>query len=474
MLEEFSQEVQLWIDSWPDGLIAANDNHYVEYISPEASRVLGWSVSDTKGKTVHELLCATSRSYLHSPEDCPLCHPLESAKVNSTVWKSRGGFNIGVDCRIIAIKGSRQVNRLLSFQNNYEAEYSQNELEKYAEYVDKNPEPIVEFDGSGQMMFSNTAMQDQLLDKGFDDLGAPLIYPENLSSLCLKCREDKEVIRDVDVQVGDSWYRWQFHPMKSGGEVSVMGYAFDITEQKEMELRIELEKAEARRDFFAKMVHELRTPLNAIIGFSQVLLRRVEGVVPAREYGHLESIRTAGLQLNEMISDTLDISKIDAGKMSLEIERFSLNGVLDSFSTQVQGLAEGKGLIYDVDCQVDVWLCSDLNKVRQILINLISNAIKYTPTGHVQVTVMTVEDPELGDCAQIDVTDSGIGIPQEEIGALFRAYQQVSEVKNKGIQGTGLGLALVSELTDMLKGRIDVFSVPGTGSTFAVILPLEL
>lgn len=475
LLDDFKEEALTWFSQWPDGLIAVNSDDSVIFLSPSASSVLGWDVGEAEGQKLHDLLCVQSRGYAHPAEECPLCNikkKTESPLVQSSVWLNKSGHNIGIDYRVISLS-SGVVDRVISFQNNLESQHSQGELEKYAEYVDKNPAPIAEFDGDGQMIFGNSAMHEQLLKKGFNEFGVARIFPGNLKSLCQESWKKRKIIRHIDVQIEASWYRWHLHPMDSEDSISVMGYAFNITDQKQVEQRIEREKAEIRRDFFAKMVHELRTPLNAIIGFSQILLRRTDGVIAERDTSNLRSIRAAGLQLNEMISDTLDISKIDAGKMSLDIESFKLIRVFESFQDQLQSLAEAKGLEYSVHCDRAIELESDIKKVRQIIINLISNAIKYTVNGGVSIRVFECDHMNAGKAVQVDISDTGIGIPEDQVGTLFQSYQQVSENKNKGIQGTGLGLALVSELVQMLEGHIELVSQQDKGSTFSVIFPIK-
>lgn len=461
--------------TWPDGVIAVDEHNKVCLMSPTATAILGWSAADAAGKDLHTLLCSNSREAYHEAELCPLLNP-EPDPYHSTsaYWVDSHGDNVGVDFRQWRIESEGIEKKFLSFYANRTLLHSQSELNKYAEYVDKSPAPIAEFDGDGQILFGNPAMQQALLKFGFDDLGGALIAPENLADICQRSWQEQIVINHIEVAVGESWFSWHFHPMPPGQNAAVMGFAFDITEQKTVQVQIAKEKADARRDFIAKMVHELRTPLNAIVGFSQVLLRRNMDVMSARDLANLKAIRAAGLQLNEMVSDTLDISKIEAGKMGLEIESFNIAQVFESFHEQMSTLAEVKSLTYQCEYDAQLAMVSDFKKVRQTLINLISNAIKYTRQGSVSVNARHGQHPKLGACLVFCVEDTGVGIAREQFDTLFRAYEQVSEGDNKSIQGTGLGLALVSELVAILGGAITLESEQGKGSCFTVFLPSSL
>lgn len=459
-------EALSWFSAWPDGLVVADPDCKVQYVSAKAAELLGWVTAEVQGRHLHALLCPNDRNSAHSPDDCPLCWEENADEVHSSYWVTRSGINVSVDYRVSPLPTG---GRILSFYDNRARTHSYREMVKFTEYVECSPAPIAEFDCDGQLLFGNPALQEQLLLHGFDDRGTARIWPKDLAALCRQAWHHGSVINDVEVRVDDNWYRWHFHPLATGDQSSVLGYLFDITEQKAAQIQLAEDKAAARRDFFAKMVHELRTPLNAIIGFSQVLARRLDGVLNERDQASLRAIRAAGLQLNELVSDTLDIAKIEAGKMALEEERFSLASVFASFQEQVMTLADAKQLSYQCECDPELTVYSDARKVRQILLNLIANAIKYTLTGSVGVRAFQPGPHSL----VLEVWDTGIGIPEEQRDKLFRAYQQVSEERNKGIQGTGLGLALVAELVAMLGGTIDMESEVGRGSLFRVTLPVR-
>lgn len=474
---DLAAEALRWFANWPDGLVVADGDCNVRYLSAKATELLGWATADAQGRNLHELLCPLNRDSAHSESECPLCvGDLDGDEVHSGYWVNRSGVNLSVDFRVMPLSGEGIHGRILSFYDNRQRSHSYREMRKFTEYVERSPAPIAEFNADGQLLFGNPALQEQLLLHGFDDRGTARIWPANLAALCQRAWRRLPLIHDLDVHVDDNWYRWHFHPVgggygdgNDGDAPSVLAYLFDITEQKMAEIQLAEEKAAARRDFFAKMVHELRTPLNAIIGFSQVLMKRLDGVLSERDKESLRAIRAAGMQLSELVSDTLDIAKIEAGKMVVEEDTFTLSSTIESFRDQVATLAEAKKLSYKCECDPALVIRSDFRKVRQILLNLVANAIKYTHQGGIQVRGFLADPHTL----VIEVQDTGIGIAAEQLDRLFRSYEQVNDERNKGIQGTGLGLALVGELVTMLGGAIAVESTIGEGSLFRVTLPVS-
>jgi two-component system autoinducer 2 sensor kinase/phosphatase LuxQ len=464
---DLAAEALSWFASWPDGLVIADCECRVVYVSAKAAEILGWITSEVQGRHLHTLLCPEDRDSAHHAETCPLCESdLDADAVHSSFWLSRSGVNVSVDYRVIP---SDSGGRILSFYNNRVRPHSYREMAKFTDYVECSPAPIAEFDADGQLQYGNPALQEQLLLHGFDERGVARIWPAELTALCRRAWHRRSVINDVEVRVDDSWYRWHFHPLSGGDQPAVLAYLFDVSEEKIAQIRLAGEKAAARRDFFAKMVHELRTPLNAIIAFSQVLAQRLDGALSERDKASLRAIRIAGLQMHELVSDTLDVAKLDAGKMSVDDNEFSLATLFDSFHEQVVALAEAKHLTYQRECDPDLVVHSDFRKTQQILLNLIANAIKYTRAGSVIARGLL----ESGTLV-LEVRDTGIGIPEEQRNKLFRSYEQVSSERHKDIHGTGLGLALVAELVALLGGTIEVASEVDQGSLFRVVLPLQL
>ena len=232
----------------------------------------------------------------------------------------------------------------------------------------------------------------------------------------------------------------------------------------------ELETASRHKsEFLANMSHELRTPLNAIIGFSQVLRQRLFGEINAKQEEYLEDILSSGNHLLSLINDVLDLSKVEAGQVELEITTFSLRAALERGVVTVRERAAESGVGLSVELASDVDLVEgDERRLRQVVFNLLSNAVKFTPAGGTVV----VATKRVGTDARVSVTDTGPGIAPEDQERIFEQFQQ-TKVGVTEREGTGLGLALSRRLVELHGGRIWVESEPGRGSRFVFTLPLE-
>ncbi len=223
--------------------------------------------------------------------------------------------------------------------------------------------------------------------------------------------------------------------------------------------------------FLANMSHELRTPLNAVIGFADLLTLGQRPVDPERQREWLQHIATSGRHLLAMINDVLDLSKIEAGKMDFHPEPVDLAAVVDDVMATVAVLAEQRGLRLSSSIAPELrGLVLDPARLKQVLLNYLSNAIKFTPTGGGIELHMVGEGPRLW---RLEVEDSGIGIPADRISQLFVEFQQLDDGLTKRHQGTGLGLALTRRLVEAQGGRVGVYSEPGRGSRFYAVLPRQ-
>jgi signal transduction histidine kinase len=232
----------------------------------------------------------------------------------------------------------------------------------------------------------------------------------------------------------------------------------------------ELEAASRHKsEFLANMSHELRTPLNAIIGFSEVLAEKMFGDVNAKQAEYLQDILESGRHLLSLINDILDLSKIEAGHMELEAADFDLPTALDNALTLVRERAIRRGITLGSTIDARLGLVhGDERKVKQILLNLLSNALKFTPEGG-RIDVGAVLQNGL---AEVSVADTGIGIASVDHEAVFQEFRQVGAAERKA-EGTGLGLALSRKFVELHGGKIWVQSEPGRGSTFTFTLPLR-
>ena len=218
------------------------------------------------------------------------------------------------------------------------------------------------------------------------------------------------------------------------------------------------------------MSHELRTPLNAIIGFSEVLNERMFGELNDKQAEYVSDILGSGRHLLSLINDILDLSKVEAGKMDLDLTRFDLSAAMDNALTLVKEHAgrHGVALALDVDARLEPFV-GDARKIKQILLNLLSNAVKFTPEGgRVALRVVAA-----GESVEIAVSDTGIGIASEDQAAVFEEFRQAGTEHAGKREGTGLGLTLTRKFVELHGGTIGVQSQVGQGSTFSFTLPVR-
>ena len=280
----------------------------------------------------------------------------------------------------------------------------------------------------------------------------------------------------------------------------VFAVARDVTERKRFELalletNLELEHAsKMKSEFLATMSHELRTPLNAIIGFSEALKDGLVGGMPDSQREYIGDIFTSGQHLLSLINDILDLSKVEAGMMTLELESANLTDLLTSSLSIVKETAVGQRVLLQLEMDDDIGVFQlDVRKTKQIMYNLLSNAVKFSGqdgvvtlsaarVGRDHVGVIpggwpgqsfTLADSEFSEFVQLSIRDVGIGISVDNMTKLFRAFSQIDSSLARKFEGTGLGLAMVKQLAELHAGSVAVASSEGNGSIFVVWLPIR-
>ena len=358
---------------------------------------------------------------------------------------------------------------------------AQHQTRYFQELVENNPVAIVTLDERHNVVSCNPAFealygytQHEVRGRNLDDLittSETRVQAVAYTEQALNQRPVKVISQRrrkdgtfVDVEVLGV-------PVVVGGKrVGLMALYHDITAL--LAARREAEAAsQAKSRFLASVSHELRTPLNAIIGYSELLQEEVEDLGVGQLSGDLGRVKAAGQLLLALINDILDLSKIEAGKMEVHLETFEVRDVLDAVTATVQPLLEKNGNRLVVEGASDCGaIRSDRTKLTQMLLNLLSNASKFTKAGTVALQVTRAEEPD-ETWVTFAVSDTGIGMTEEQIGRLFQAFSQADTSIAGKYGGTGLGLAITKRFTELMGGEVRVDSAPGVGSTFRVILP---
>ncbi|MEO0837488.1 MAG: ATP-binding protein [Cyanobacteria bacterium J06643_5] len=305
---------------------------------------------------------------------------------------------------------------------------------------------------------SEEQITEELIEAGATDY----IYESSLS---------KEVL-DIALRNAIRIYSMETQLAKLHQKVQEKNTILD-SQKQEIEIQNQklMEVFRLKSQFLATISHELRTPMNAIIGFSQLLLRPKCGTISKQQKDMLERILNNGKNLLMLVNEVLDYSKLQAGKLELKPEVFDLERLVKVTVAEIKSLAEAKQLVLKVDISLqNPTLYNDSLRVRQILNKLLSNAIKFTKNGTIEVKVTE----KLSDTIELAVKDTGIGIAAEDIQYIFEPFRQLDQGTNRKFEGTGNGLSIVQALVNMMKGKITVESELGQGTLFRIELPRQV
>jgi two-component system, sensor histidine kinase and response regulator len=473
------------LDTLPIGILLLDSRVRILSVNREAARLLGHSAEFCSSKPLRDILlqhpeAAGHGIATHIQASLSDRRPIQAAHTTITgpsqeshpVEWSYVPLDEGNDsCGVLTI---RDLTRERELRQDYD---------RLVRVAEESPSPIIELDSDANLVYANPAMTRLLQRFGYSTGGFPAVCPSELPLLARRCIESGREIRGEEVSLAGASFSWIFCPVPS--QQLARGYAVDMTDVKAAQAELcrsaedlrdsnrrldrALQDAQAaarvKTSFLATVSHELRTPMNGVIGMTELLM---DTELSEEQRSYIETIRQCGEALLSLINDILEYGKLDAGKLELECIDFNLRTTVEEVLRQFAERAQTKGLEITglVHAAVPTGLRGDPGRLRQILTNFVSNAIKFTREG--DVTVQAFLEKDLSDAVVIrfEVTDTGIGIPPEVQARLFQPFTQADSSTSRQYGGTGLGLAISKQLTEQMGGHVGIASRPGLGSTF--------
>ncbi len=485
--------LQTFIEASTDALFATGPDGHVTAWSHGAQLTYGYLTDEAVGHAVSSLLVPpAARTEAHAAFERVRTGPLPS---HEALRVRKDGIRIYVNATLQAVHGAdgRLQGHLHRDTDITHLKVSQDATHlghHYGRLLDSTPDAIVIVNDIGRIVLANAHAEALFGWNEAELIGQPIevLMPQRFHARHVHHRTGYfEHSRTRPMGAGLDLFGRRRDGNEFPVEISLspldtdkgrfgMSAIRDISERKRFEQalhdkNVELQRASQAKDrFLASMSHELRTPLNAIIGFTSLLLMRLPGPLTADQEKQLEAVRTSGKHLLALINDLLDVARIETGHVAVHIEPVDSHAVVTDVVTALQPAAQAKGLAIQADLPASpVTLRTDRRALHQILLNLGNNAVKYTPTGSVRLGVhQHAEGARV--CTRFTVTDTGPGIAEAEQHKLFKAFSQVERADRTQIEGTGLGLYLCQQLAQLIGGRIDMHSVEGEGSTFALVI----
>ncbi len=501
-LGEAERRFRLMTSSAQDAIVMMNPHGLVTFWNRAAEKVFGWTGPEILGQHLHDLLTPARFHALQQEAMEVFRRTGTGAAVGKTlelfaIRKSGEEFPVEISLNAVELEdGWHAIGVIRDISARKAIEKALAERSRFLQtLIDTIPLPIFFKDSQGtyqlcNKMFSGTVLgrdRGDVLGRGLDSFAA-IFSSEDAALLAMK---DQQLLEDPGVFDAELPARFAdglphvIHVTKAtylgeeGKPEGIVGVVQDITVNKKAEAEIKQAKVRAedadraKSEFLANMSHEIRTPMNAIIGLTGLLL---DSALDRDQRENLETIRKAGDSLLGLINDILDYSKIEAGRIDIETIPFDLEHVIDTVGELMAPRAQEKGLHFTYVLEVDtpVRLEGDPERLRQILVNLTGNAIKFTEMGSVDLRVDALEAPESEALLRFCVRDTGPGIPPDRLAAVFEKFTQADGSTTRRYGGTGLGLAISKRLTELMKGQVSVKSTVGEGSTFSCAIPFKL